>query len=204
MGCLRTTGNNIKTEDYAQLYAILDSFCPHINTSVLFLGDRGGKQKTMSFLTCSRPEPSSKMGSCAVAVSSSVCIFPLTAPCFLPSSEPGAGSSHPGNVRRQEPPRRSSQLGHPIRCRSGSNFTMAGPAAKKHRPLQILQPPLWLFSRSEFVLYPLHPSLLLGRACVSKSGQSQIPSPPHPPSERNRLTLLPPPPPVMLGLRVHV
>lgn len=32
------------------------------------------------FLTCSRPDPSSKMGSSAVAVSSSVCILPLATP----------------------------------------------------------------------------------------------------------------------------
>lgn len=37
----------------------------------------------MSFLTCSRPDPSSKMGSSAAAVSSSVCIF-LPFPCLLP------------------------------------------------------------------------------------------------------------------------
>lgn len=60
----------------------------------------------MSFLTCSRPDPSSRMGSSAVAVSSSVCIFP-SFPSFL-SLEPG--SSHPGTVRRQGPPRRTSSV----------------------------------------------------------------------------------------------
>lgn len=36
-------------------------------------------------LTCSRPEPSSKMGSCAAALSSSVRIFPPAAPRLLPT-----------------------------------------------------------------------------------------------------------------------
>lgn len=36
-------------------------------------------------LTCSRPDPSSKMGSSAAAVSSPVCIFLLAAPSLLPS-----------------------------------------------------------------------------------------------------------------------
>ena len=89
----------------------------------------------MSFLTCSRPDPSSKMGSSAVAVSSSVCIFPACH-SFLPL-EPGTGSSHPGNVRRQGPPRRSSELGHPIRRKSVSSFTMAGPEANKHHLLRM-------------------------------------------------------------------
>ncbi|TNN83872.1 hypothetical protein EYF80_005743 [Liparis tanakae] len=51
--------------------------------------------------------------------------------------EPGTGSSHPGSVRRQGPPRRSSELGHPIRRKSVSSFTMAGPAANEHHTLQI-------------------------------------------------------------------
>lgn len=44
----------------------------------------------MSFLTCSRPDPSSKMGSSAVAVSSSVCIFPLATPSYLRNREQAA------------------------------------------------------------------------------------------------------------------
>lgn len=75
------------------------------------------------------------MGSSAVAVSSSVCIFPACH-SFLPL-EPGTGSSHPGNVRRQGPPRRSSELGHPIRRKSVSSFTMAGPEANKHHLLRM-------------------------------------------------------------------
>lgn len=63
---------------------------------------------------------------------------------LLPSLEPGTGSSHPGNVRRQGPPRRSSKLGHPIRRKSVSNFTMAGPAANKHHLLRMSVPPCLL------------------------------------------------------------
>lgn len=44
--------------------------------------------------------------------------------------EPGAGGSHPGRVRRQGAARRS-ELGHPIRRKSVSDVTMAGPAANE-------------------------------------------------------------------------
>ena len=103
------------------------------------------------------------MGSSAVAVSSSVCIFPLATPSFLPL-EPG--SSHPGTVRRQGPPRRSSELGHPIRRTSVSDFTMAGPAANKHHLPRdfnggtslLPQPcPLPRRTRSVRLSSPLHP-----------------------------------------------
>lgn len=53
----------------------------------------------MSILTCSRPDPSSKMGSSAVAVSSSVCIFPVTTPSF------------PRTGLRQLPPRYRPKVG---------------------------------------------------------------------------------------------
>lgn len=68
---------------------------------------------------------------------------------LLPTLEPGTGSSHPGNVRRQGPPRRC-KLGHPIRRKSVSNFTMAGPAANKYHLFWTSVPPASLpvfFSR---------------------------------------------------------
>lgn len=58
----------------------------------------------------------------------------------LPTLEPGAASSHPGNVRRQEPPRRR-QLGHPIRRKSESSLAMAGPAANDSHLLRPPPPP---------------------------------------------------------------
>lgn len=80
---------------------------------------------------------------------------------LLPTLEPGAGSSQPGNVRRQEPPRRR-QLGHPIRRKSESSSAMAGPAANEPH---LLRPPPLLFRRyfpadpgSVRLSSPLHPS----------------------------------------------
>lgn len=52
----------------------------------------------MSFLTCSRPDPSSKMGSSAVAVSSSVCIFPLATPSYLRTPVASEGRDLPGGA----------------------------------------------------------------------------------------------------------
>lgn len=100
---------------------------------------------------------------------------------LLPSLEPGTGGSHPGNVRRQGPPRRSSELGHPIRRKSVSNFTMAGPAANKHHLLRMSVPPCLLpvsLSRSVSPLYPLHPSPLRSKQNVTEHPKSKPVAPP--------------------------
>ena len=56
-----------------------------INNHVRVKGEDRVFEK-VPFPTCSRPDPSSKMGSSAVAVSSSVGIFPLATPSFLPAA----------------------------------------------------------------------------------------------------------------------
>lgn len=88
---------------------------------------------------------------------------------LLPTLEPGAGSSHPGNVRRQEPPGRC-QLGHPIRRKSESSLAMAGPAANQSHPLQ---PPLSC-SGDTFPLTPAQcaspPSSILNRQSQMRLG----------------------------------
>lgn len=75
---------------------------------------------------------------------------------LLPTLEPGTGSSHPGNVRRQGPPRRC-KLGHPIRRKSVSNFTMAGPAANKYHLFWTSVPPALFpyFSPADALSVPL-------------------------------------------------
>lgn len=74
--------------------------------------ERRDETDKMSFLTCSRPDPSSKMGSSAAAVSSSVCIFLLATPSYLrtgsrrlpPRRRPKAGTSPAERARSPHPP----------------------------------------------------------------------------------------------------
>lgn len=95
---------------------------------------------------------------------------------LLPTLEPGTGSSHPGNVRRQGPPR-WSKLGHPIRRKSVSYFTMAGPAANiiyfgRRYPLPSSRI-LLSQTRSVFLLYSLHPSPIRSKKNVTGHRKSK-------------------------------
>lgn len=132
----------------------------------------------MSFPTCSRPDPSSKMGSSAVAVSSSVCIFPLATPSFLrtgnrqlpPRYRPKEGTSPAEQrARSPHPPQVGIQFHDGGACGKQASSTPDVSALLRYlllRPAQCFsstcsmlcpwgQSRLWLSIQSQSLLPPL-------------------------------------------------